>query len=180
MSDEKREDLVVDLRGALGVLELSQTAGPFKADARDVAKKLASLQPILTRSGEWIDKCCNAAKKIGEATQDARERLADLECRIATLENAVAETLGKQAKGDAAVVRCTTASDVWFLTCRRRPNAYEWVEGESADGERFRAFFFDTVGLNSVWKNAELRTVDPPARWRSLPGCRPDGGKEDA
>ena len=91
MSDEKREDLVVDLRGALGVLELSQTAGPFKADARDVAKKLASLQPILTRSGEWIDKCCNAAKKIGEATQDARERLADLECRIATLENAVAE-----------------------------------------------------------------------------------------
>lgn len=116
MSDEKREDLDVDPFDVLGPLKTVGWAKILEMGAKDAEKVLAATQAAAGCLGDWLDKCFDAAKKIGEATQDARERLADLECRIATLENAV----------------------------------------------------------------AELRTVDPPTRWRSLPEYRPDGEKEDA
>ena len=66
----------------------------------------------------------------------------------------------------AKAVDGTGKGDSWFLTYRVEPEPFVWIEGVYADGKKLKMFRTDSVGWLNVWKNAELRTVDPPVRWR--------------
>lgn len=61
------------------------------------------------------------------------------------------------------------AADGWRDLFRERPGFYEWVEAETFEGGRFKAFRADTNGNGDAWRDAELKPVSPPFRWRPLP-----------
>lgn len=63
----------------------------------------------------------------------------------------------------------TACADGWRDLFRERPGFYEWVEAETFEGGRFKAFRADTNGNGDAWRDAELKPVSPPFRWSPLP-----------
>ena len=159
-------------------LHSAQVAEYCKIGANDLKDAANGLKKAAAGFRKIVDVFDDAENFVGFLIDEYERALQNVEKLMKAVESIDArlEALEKtEGSKTTAFNVYTQAADGWRDLFRARPAFYEWVEVETFEGGRFKAFRADTNGNGDAWRDAELKPVSPPFRWRPLD----EGGRDE-
>lgn len=159
-------------------LHSSQVAQYCKIGANDLKDAANGLKKAAAGFKKIVDVFDDAENFVDFLIDEYERALQNVEKLMKAVESLDArlEALEKtEAVKTTAFNVYIPAADGWRDLFRVRPAFYEWVEVETFEGGRFKAFRADTNGNGDAWRDAELKPVSPPFRWRPLD----EGGRDE-
>lgn len=146
-------------------LHSSQVAQYCKIGANDLKDAANGLKKAAAGFKKIVDFLIDEYERALQNVEKLMKAVESLDARLEALEK------NEGVKTTASNVYIP-AADGWRDLFRVRPGFYEWVEAETFEGGRFKAFRADTNGNGDAWRDAELKPVSPPFRWRPLPSLK--------